>query len=520
VLRRTLPLLVATVLLVVQAGSAWAQAPPPPSMTDPGLGVRTVTEGLTTPSGVAFLGPNDMLVTERETGQVKRVVDGQVTDTVLDLAVNFASERGLLSIALDPDFPEDPGVYLFWSCRTPAPPADPFTPELRTCDESAMLGEDTEDVLSVPLLGNRVDRFEWNPETGTLDFDRNLISVRSFQSDGGPVPAGQGDEGQEPRGNHDGGVIRFGPDGKLYVILGDTGRRGLLQNLPCGPVLDCPDSFMQDDQFGGPEPDDAHLTGAILRLDENGEAPRSNPFYRLGARLGDEAGDNIQKLFAVGIRNSFGMAFDPKTGDLWEQENSDDAFDEINRVTPGMNSGWIQIMGPDERIEQFREIETTLADPPDPPDLQQLRWPPTNIATSLREARERLRLGLRRSRFSDPEFSWKFAVPPAAIGFVDGQGLGAEFDGDLFVGAATPATEGGHLFRFDLTRNRRGFDFSDPRLADRVADNAEKDDITESESLLVGRNFGITTDIQTAPNGNLYIVSTLNGAIYEIFRQQ
>jgi aldose sugar dehydrogenase len=78
--------------------------------------------------------------------------------------------------------------------------------------------------------------------------------------------------------------------------------------------------------------------------------------------------------------------------------------------------------------------------------------------------------------------------------------------------------EGGMLFRFDLEGNRRSLDFDDPRLADRVADNVHKWEITESESLLFGRNFGIGTDVQTGPDGNLYVVSLTDGVVYEISR--
>ena len=70
--------------------------------------------------------------------------------------------------------------------------------------------------------------------------------------------------------------------------------------------------------------------------------------------MGGEVGENIQKIFAYGLRNSFGMAFDPMSGDLWEQENGDDSFSELNRVEPGFNSGWVQIMGPAERFAQFK----------------------------------------------------------------------------------------------------------------------------------------------------------------------
>ncbi|HET9527655.1 MAG TPA: hypothetical protein VFO99_15890 [Pyrinomonadaceae bacterium] len=75
------------------------------------------------------------------------------------------------------------------------------------------------------------------------------------------------------------------------------------------------------------------------------------------------------------------------------------------------------------------------------------------------------------------------------------------------MGGARPFLEGGHLFHFNLTGNRRKIGVDDPRLEDRVADNLCKFDLTESESLLIGRNFGTLTDIQTGPNGNLFVVS-------------
>ena len=124
------------------------------------------------------------------------------------------------------------------------------------------------------------------------------------------------------------------------------------------------------------------------------------------------------------------------------------------------------------------------------------------------------------AHYSEPEFSWKYEVAPAGIGFVKGRALGPQYEGDLFVGAARTNLVGGHLFHFNLTGNRRKIAVDDPRLEDRVADNLAKFDITESESLLVGRDFGIVTDIQTGPNGNLFLVSLSNGAVYEIFRSR
>jgi glucose/arabinose dehydrogenase len=217
------------------------------------------------------------------------------------------------------------------------------------------------------------------------------------------------------------------------------------------------------------------------------------------------------------------MAFDPVSGDLWEQENGDDSFSEINRVEPGFNSGWVQIMGPPERIAQFKAIETDPTAPqPFTPGgyfgLQQVRWSPTNIADTPAEALSRLFV-LPGSHYSAPEMSWKFEVAPGGIGFVGSDALGPQYRGDLIVGAARTFLEGGHLFRLNLTGNRRKIAVDDPRLADRVADNINKWEITESETLLFGRNFGIGTDVQTGPNGRLYIVSLTDGAIYEIRRR-
>lgn len=445
---------------------------PAPVMLDDNLTVSTVLSGLDQPTSMEFIGPNDFLILEKATGRVRRVMNGALHSTVLDLAVNSASERGLLGIAVHPDFAVNGYVYLFWSEST--------------------TGTDTTNVDASPVLGNRVDRYIWN---GTnLIFDRKLISLRSLQQDAN----------QTSRGNHNGGVLRFGLDGKLYIIFGDNGRRGLLQNITSGGPV-------PDDQFGGPEPDDAHMTGVILRLNEDGTTPSDNPFFNASTGLSGEAAANVKKIFAYGVRNSFGMAVDPLTGNLWTQENGDDAFDEINRVRPGANGGWIQAMGPINRVSEFKAIESTYGSG----NLQQLRWPPSNIADTPQAALARLYM-LPGAQYVDPEFSWKFAVAPSPIGFVRGRGLGPQFEGDLFVGGSRVTLSNGFLFRFKMSADRQHFAFSDPLLADLVADNVDKFDITESESLLIGRDFGITTDIQTAPNGNVFVVSLSNGSVYEI----
>ena len=180
-------------------------------------------------------------------------------------------------------------------------------------------------------------------------------------------------------------------------------------------------------------------------------------------------------------------------------------------------------MGPLERIAQFKAIET---DPTAPqPFAATVLRPAAGALAARRTSPTRRPRRLSRlfmlpgAHYSDPEFSWKFEVAPAGIGFLDEpRASGPQYRGDLFVGGARPFLEGGHLFHFNLTGNRRKIGVDDPRLEDRVADNLAKYEITESESLLFGRDFGVVTDIQTGPNGNLYVVSLSNGAIYEIFR--
>jgi aldose sugar dehydrogenase len=474
----------------------------PVEVLDPNLQVTTfVGSGITQPIGVVFLGSvNDAFVLEKASGQIKRVLNGVVQGAAaLDLAVNSASERGLLSAVLHPNFPATPFVYVRWT--------------------ESSTGADTNVISEVPLLGNRVDRFLWNSATGTLAFDRNIALLRARQTDNVPVPGHPGTNNNNENGNHNGGAMRFGPDGKLYVFMGDQGRRGWMQNLPNGPFLTAP---LVDDTFGGPMPDDAHLSGVILRLNDDGSTPVDNPFFAAGAGIGGEVGANVQTVFSYGHRNGFGMAFDPVSGFLWETENGDDSFSEINRVVPGMNGGWIQIMGPLARLSQFKNIETTMFNSA----MQQVRYPPTRIAYTAALARSRMFM-LPGAVYVDPDFSWRYEVGPAGTTFVNGNALGAEYNGTLWMGSSRAFQQvggsGGSLYRFRLTPDRLHVDVSaDPRLADRVADNLfrpTKFDPTESETLLIGRGFGTTPDIEQGPDGNLYVVSITDGVIYRISRR-
>ena len=137
-----------------------------PQLIDPTLAVRTAVGGLTTPIGIAFLGNNNFLVLEKNTGRVKHVIGGAVSATALDLAVNNSSERGLLGIALHPQFATNHFVYLYWTCRAAPPPAsNPYFPTVNECPDTPALGADTGDVLAVPLARQprgplRMERFD------------------------------------------------------------------------------------------------------------------------------------------------------------------------------------------------------------------------------------------------------------------------------------------------------------------------------------------------------------------------
>ena len=486
-------------------GAAWCGLLPlaaladTPALLDPNLRVETVlNSGITQPIGIVFLGSvNDYLVLEKASGQVKRVIGGVLqANPVLDLPVNSNSERGLLSMALHPKFPGTPYAYVRWT--------------------ESSTGADSTAVAEVPLLGNRLDRFVWNGVSFVQDI--NIVRLLSRQTGNVTVPGHPGSANANENGNHNGGPLRFGPDGKLYLFMGDQGRRGWMQNLPNGPFLTAP---QVDDTFGGPAPDNAHLSGVILRFNDDGSTPADNPFFAAGAALGGEAGANLQKVYSYGHRNGFGMAFDPVSGALWETENADDAYSELNRVVPGLNGGWIQFAGPASRVADWKFIESTQFGSA----LQQVRYPPTRAAYGGAAALSRLFM-LPVAVYKDPELSWRYESGPSGAVFVRGNELGAEYDATLWIGSSRSfdqvGANGGSLYRIRLTADRLNVDTSaDPRLADRVADNlfrAQKFEGTESETLRIGTGFGTTTSIEQGPDGNLYVVSITDNAIYRIRR--
>ncbi|MCH7944955.1 MAG: PQQ-dependent sugar dehydrogenase [Armatimonadetes bacterium] len=396
------------------SGSATSQ-----TITLPGYIVETVITGLSLPTTMAFVGDDEILVLEKNSGRVQHYLDGVFQGTAIDLDVSPTSERGLLGICLHPDFANNSLVYLYYSLATSQ---------------------------GGTWLDNRVERFVWNGST--LSFDSTIVVFPS-------------DPAQANGPNHDGGIIRIGPDNKLYVITGDLNRGGfdnprLEQNTDATAVAG---------------------VGGILRLNLDGSIPGDNPFSAL------DIDARLRALFAYGIRNSFGVAFDPVTGRLWYTENGPNVYDEINIAEPGMNSGWLKIMGPDSRNAIYSRNDFT---PFDAADL----------------------IYLSGAFYQDPLFSWLQPIGVTAIQFLSGIKFGPAERDRVLVGDNNT----GQLFLFEPNAGRDGVV---PRTgtADLVADNA-----TERNQYAVGSGWGITTDLQIGPDGYLYVASLTQGAVYRIRR--
>jgi glucose/arabinose dehydrogenase len=283
-----------------------------------------------------------------------------------------------------------------------------------------------------PWLDNRLSRFTWNGSTLGSE-----VVLMTF---------GSAADGMEQGPNHDAGPMLFGPDGLLYGTTGDLNRDFAEQN--------------NQSQAGV-----SSLVGGVYRLDANGSVPSSNPFA-------SNPNSDFHPWFAYGVRNTYGIAFDPLTGNLWDTENGPGDYDEINRISAGTNSGWRQIMGPDSR------------DPQGVGNLVQLPG----------------------SSYRDPAFSWLATVAPTGLAFLANSQFDAGYRDALLVGDANH----GNLYLFRLDATRTGFVLTGG-LADLVAD-----DLTERNQVRFGENFGSVTDIQVGPDNAVYVTSIGRGTVYRL----
>ena len=256
------------------------------------------------------------------------------------------------------------------------------------------------------------------------------------------LPAGPGT-------NHQGGKLVAGKDKSLYSVTGELQRNGKDQNIK-----------------DGPDPD---FSGAILRVNpENGSPAQNNPFV-----TSNSTSDPLGHYYAYGIRNSFGLAIDPVTGSLWDTENGEDVYDEINLVKPGFNSGWKLVMGP---IANSGISESQLVNFPG-------------------------------SKYSDPTLSFKDPIGITDIEFLASNKLGDKYTNNLFVGDIN----NGNLYFFQMNEKRDGFNLASPGLDDKVIDDDQ-----ELDSVVLGTGFGGITDIETGPDGYLYVLSYNDGVIYKV----
>lgn len=432
-----------------------------PTLADPALRIEEIG-GLTDPTQLTFLGPNELLVTEKTTGRVMHVRDGEVVGPAVQLKANYADERGVLGIAAHPQFAQNSYVYVYWTWSGEGEAPD------------GLFGEPTDDLEAVPQLGNRVDRFTW--DGSKLQFDRNIIELPSEITDLTM---------DRRRGNHNAGVIKFGPDGKLYVVNGDQNHRSALQNVEDGPAYES----------------NRQLAGVVLRLNDDGSTPEDNPFV---GQVDDPA---LEKIFVYGVRNSFGYDWEPQTGDFWLEANGQASYDEITKHQPGDNSGWVQIMGPLARFEDYKALEIDTERKLDAPS-----FPPENLAANAEEAQSRLTM-LPGSSYRDPSFSWRYAVAPTSLAFITGDALGAEYEGNMLLGDVNT----GSIWRLRMTPD--GSDILlEGALADGVNDNTADNPIGEMEGMLFAEGILVATDIKVGPDGTLWITSLPDGVIYHITR--
>jgi aldose sugar dehydrogenase len=400
-----------------------------------------VDQGLSFPTSMAFVDGSNLLVLEKA-GQVRLVSNGILQkQPILTLPVDNASERGLLGIAAL----KESNSFVDKNIAAGGPlPSSLLLPPTKTTKVFLYITESN----GKESLRNRIYKYDWDSEKHLLSNPELILDLDAL-----------------PGPNHNGGKLTVGPDHYLYAVIG---------NVNAG------DSILQNYKHGrGP-----HDTSVIFRIDpNNGSAAPKNPFLS-SSNNNDNTTDRIlSRYYAYGIRNSFGITFDPVTGKLWDTENGETRYDEINLVTQGFNSGWQQVMGP---ISRSSVTERDLVKLPG-------------------------------SHYADPVFSWLNTIGITDIEFLKSSKLGNRYTNNIFVGDIN----NGNLYYFELNKGRTGLRFgyiSDydnneaALLSDFVAD-----DKAEVSTITFGTGFGGITDIKTGPDdGFLYILSYFNGSIYRI----
>ena len=400
-------------------------------LTDSNLQAELVVSGLDFPTSMVFLGHNDFIILEKDTGLVKRIVDGNIlSKPLVQIDVSTKDERGLLGVAVS---------------------------EIKQEEKEDQNNTSTNDITHNVFLSyvscesknnceNKVTKYQLDNKNNALVNPKLLLSVPSF-----PDPA------------HVGGIITIGPDDNLYLTVGD------FHNTIPKEVYKTQAQNFEDGEF----PDGR---AGILRITQDGE-----PVGKEGI-LGNEYPLNL--YYAYGIRNSFGLGFDPLTGLLWDTENGPKYGDEINLVEPGFNSGSAKIFGiwevgedGDKKDSDNIEIKDTDRYDVNPENLLYFDG---------------------RGHYSSPEFIWDKPYAPTALVFLDSKEYGKDYENNMFVATA----DAGRLLHFDMSEDRRELILTGD-LSDKIAK-----DKSEFSSIEIGRGFNLITDLEVSPfDGYLYVVA-------------
>jgi aldose sugar dehydrogenase len=476
-------------------------------------------EGLSHPTSMAFVDNATILVLEKDGGNIRKISDGVLEeDPVLQLNINSTGERGLLGIAVlkngtqgsadnktkldnDDNKSSDTSIKSVTNLtsNTILPARSSSLPSYCSCSVFIYFTQKNEDTVAAgtgaadnlsnnnsdsSILKNVIYEYDWN--------SKSLINPRLLID----LPA-------EPGPYHDGGKLKVGPDNQLYAVIGDlTSPNGILQNHQLIDNNENNNMSMMSN------------SSVIIRIDpQDGFPSKDNPFlkdHQNGSEVqmrsgeGGDAEGGLGYYYAYGIRNSFGLAFDPVTKKLWDTENGEKEYDEINIVNPGFDSGWHKVMGPKSRNGNISNFDLVL---------------------------------LKGAHYSDPVFSWKTAIGVTDMEFFNSSKFGNEYKNNLFVGDIN----NGNLYFFKVNSTRTGVEVSGYKgslnsanssnnkngsnneydrppntinnpLSDLVADNPD-----ESASLIFAKGFkGRITDIETGPDGYLYVLTYNDGRIYRI----
>jgi aldose sugar dehydrogenase len=402
-----------------------------PIVNDQNLSVQIVYQGdfkfeptqLSPVSTMAFSG-QDILIMNKNNGTIYRIKNGTFLETpLLDVTVANKRERGLLGITGTKNDNGTENIFLYYT-------------ESQRSDGTDICHDNNYCEPSTNPLGNRLYKYELE--------NNKLINPKLLLD----LPAA-------PGATHNGGVLKIGPDKNLYLVIGDLA--GSINESSSTQAQNFKNGSIPDGRAG------------ILRITQDGK-PVGNGI------LSDEFPTNL--YYAYGIRNSFGIDFDPITGNLWDTENGPEYGDEINLVSPGFNSGWNTIQG------IWKPIWGT------DPNLG-------NIAgEQIISPKDIVDFG-GNGNYSMPEFIWKESVGPTAIKFLSSDKLGKNYENDLFVGSVHL----GSIFHFDLNNDRTNFELDGP-LKDKISNTTE-----ELQSIVFSKGLGAVTDIEVGPDGYMYVLS-------------